>query len=188
MELQLRDLRAYALHRGLCIEREYVDAGISGSKDQRPALNELMDGAKKRHFDTVLVWRFDRFARSTRHLLQSLDEFRSLGIDFISFQENIDTTSPLGKAMFTIISAINELEKNIIVSRVRAGLANAKAKGRKLGRPPRINHGQVLELRTQGFSLSQIGKKVGATKSAVSKLISKSRLNKGSKPNVLETG
>ena len=99
-DLQLRDLRAYCAARQLTVVREYVDAGVSGTKDSRPQLNELMDDARKRKLDAVLVWRFDRFARSTKHLLLALEEFRSLGVQFISYQENIDTSSPLGQALF----------------------------------------------------------------------------------------
>ena len=103
---QLLDLRRYVSDRGWRIFREYCDNGISGTKDSRPALNELMSDAKKRRFDAVLVWRFDRFARSTRHLINALEEFKNLKIDFVSYQENIDTSSPLGGAIFTIISAV----------------------------------------------------------------------------------
>src|SRR6202030_3991823 len=100
-ELQVRELRAYCSARGFELVREYVDVGQSGAKDSRPELNLLMDGARKRHFDAIVVWRFDRFARSTKHLLLALEEFRSLGVQFISYQENIDTGSPLGQALFT---------------------------------------------------------------------------------------
>ena len=126
VDLQLRDLRSYAQARGWKIFREYIDNGMSGRKEKRPALDQLMNDARKKRFDAVLVWRFDRFARSTKHLVTSLDEFNHLGIDFISFMENIDTSSPMGKAMFTITSAIAELEADLIRERVRAGLANAK--------------------------------------------------------------
>ena len=136
VDLQLRDLRAYVQSRGYTIFKEFIDEGVSGSKDKRPMLDAMMNDAKKKRFDTVLVWRFDRFARSTKHLVTALEEFKHLGIDFISYQENIDTSSPIGKAVFTIISAMAELETNILKERVRAGLPNAKAKGKTLGRPP----------------------------------------------------
>ncbi len=119
---QLLDLRRYVSERGWNSFKEYVDEGISGTKDSRPALNVLMNDAKKRRFDVVLVWRFDRFARSTKHLILALEEFRNLGIDFVSYQENIDTSSPLGSAIFTIISAVAQLERDIIAERVKAGL------------------------------------------------------------------
>ena len=137
-EPQLLDLRRYVSDRGWKIFEEYVDEGISGTKDSRPALNDLMNAARKRRFDVVLVWRFDRFARSTRHLINALEEFRNLGIDFVSYQENIDTSSPLGAAIFTIISAVAQLEKDIISERVKAGLRRAKENGKTLGRP-RVN-------------------------------------------------
>ncbi len=132
---QLLDLRRYVRERGWNIFKEYVDEGISGTKDSRPALNELMDNAKKRRFDVVLVWRFDRFARSTQHLINALEEFKNLKIDFVSYQENIDTSSPLGSAIFTIISAVAQLERDIIAERVKAGLRRARENGKKLGRP-----------------------------------------------------
>ncbi len=134
-ESQLLDLRRYVSDRGWQTFREYCDNGISGTKDSRPALNELMGDAKKRKFDAVLVWRFDRFARSTRHLINALEEFKNLGIDFVSYQENIDTSSPLGGAIFTIISAVAQLERDIIAERVKAGLRRAVENGKQLGRP-----------------------------------------------------
>jgi len=115
--------------------REYVDVGESGAKDSRPRLNELMAAARKRQIDAVLVWRFDRFARSTKHLLLALEEFRSLGIQFVSYQENIDTSSPLGQALFTIVSAVAQLERDLIRERVNAGIRNARASGKHIGRP-----------------------------------------------------
>ena len=155
-ESQLRDLRQYAMARGLEI-LEYVDTGFSGAKQNRPALDRLMEDARKRRFDCILVWRFDRFARSTKHLLLALEEFRSLGIQFISYQENIDTTSPLGQALFTIVSAVAQLERDLIRERVRAGLRNARAKGKKFGRPRvEIDCARVAELRRDGLSWSQV--------------------------------
>ncbi len=130
---QLLDLRRYVSERGWHLHREYTDNGVSGTKDSRPALNELMDDARKRKFAVVLVWRFDRFARSTRHLINALDEFRNLGVDFVSYQENIDTSSPLGSAIFTIISAVAQLERDIIVERVKMGLRRARANGKRAG-------------------------------------------------------
>ncbi len=132
---QLLDLRRYVADRGWHLHREYTDNGISGTKGSRPALNELMDEAKKRRFGVVLVWRFDRFARSTKHLILALEEFRNLGVDFVSYQENIDTSSPLGSAIFTIISAVAQLERDIIAERVKMGLRRAKENGKRLGRP-----------------------------------------------------
>ena len=161
-ELQLRDLRAYCAARGFSVLREYVDVGESGAKDSRPQLNELMAAARKRQFDAVVVWRFDRFARSTKHLLLALEEFRSLGVQFSSYSENIDTTSPLGQALFTIVSAVAQLERDLIRERVSAGIRNARACGKQLGRPRRVvNHDEVRRLRSEGASLRQIAAKLG---------------------------
>ena len=156
-ELQLRDLRAFCVARKFSVLREYIDVGESGAKDSRPQLNELMADARKRKLDAVIVWRFDRFARSTKHLLLALEEFRSLGIQFISYQENIDTSSPLGQALFTIVSAVAQLERDLIRERVRAGLRNAKLKGKTLGRPPlTVDRDRIARLRASGASIREI--------------------------------
>ncbi len=173
-ESQLLDLRRYVRERGWDIFREYVDEGISGTKDSRPALNELMNDAKKRRFDVVLVWRFDRFARSTKHLILALEEFKNLGIDFVSYQENIDTSSPLGSAIFTIISAVAQLERDIIAERVKMGLRKAKANGKKLGRPKvSVDMDQVKALHSQGYSTRAIAEELGLTKSTAANLVKK---------------
>lgn len=179
VEMQRADLRRYCAERGLHVRQEYCDEGISGAIDRRPALDALMAAARKRQFDVVLVWRFDRFARSTRHLIAALDEFRHLGIEFISFQENIDTSSPLGKALFTIVGAIAELERSMIVERIKGGIRKAREQGRHSGRRP-ITDVEVLKtiarLRTQGKSLGVIAKAVGLSKSFVHKTCRKSSL------------
>ena len=161
-EMQMRDLRAYCAARGFTITREYIDIAQSGAKDSRPQLNELMADARKRKFDSILVWRFDRFANSTKHLLLALEEFRSLGVQFISYQENIDTSSPLGQALFTIVSAVAQLERDLIRERVGAGIRHAQACGKQLGRPRRIvSQDEVRRLRSDGASLRQIAEKLG---------------------------
>lgn len=161
-EMQMRDLRGYCTARGFTIIREYIDIGQSGAKDSRPQLNELMADARKRKFDSILVWRFDRFARSTKHLLLALEEFRSIGIQFVSYQENIDTSSPLGQALFTIVSAVAQLERDLIRERVTAGVRNARACGKELGRPRRIvNQEDIIRLKAEGASLRQIAEKLG---------------------------
>src|ERR1700692_65505 len=148
-ELQVRDLRTYCQARAFDLVREYIDVGQPGAKDSRPELNMLMDDARKRQFDAIVVWRFDRFARSTKHLLLALEEFRSLGIQFVSYQENMDTSSPLGQALFTIVSAVAQLERDLIRERVNAGIRNARANGTKLGRPRRIvSADELLRLKT----------------------------------------
>jgi DNA invertase Pin-like site-specific DNA recombinase len=161
-DMQLRDLRTYCAARNFDVRHEYVDNAQSGAKDSRPELNELMADARKRKFDAILVWRFDRFARSTKHLLLALEEFRALGIQFISYQENIDTSSPLGQAMFTIVGAVAQLERDLIRERVSAGIRNARACGKQLGRPRRIvNRDEISRLRSEGASLRQIAEKLG---------------------------
>jgi len=171
VDMQITDLRRYCDQRSLEVYKEYSDQGISGVKDKRPALDELMDDAKKKKFDAVLCWRFDRFARSTKHLITALEEFRHLNIDFISYQENIDTSSLLGKAMFTIVSAIAELERNILLERVRAGLKRAKENGRILGRPKRLDLDvkELQKMREKGLSFRQIAKQVKACPGTVYK-------------------
>jgi DNA invertase Pin-like site-specific DNA recombinase len=134
-DLQFDNLRAYAERAGLEIVREYLDVAVSGRKQGRPQLDALMRDARDHAFDCVLVWKFDRFARSTKHLLLALEEFDHLGIRFVSVQDQIDTTSPMGKAMFTLIGAMAELESSLISERVTAGMKAAKARGKALGRP-----------------------------------------------------
>src|ERR1700693_4788681 len=161
-ELQVRDLRTYCTARGFDLVKEYVDVGQSGAKDSRPELNKLMDDARKRQFDSVICWRFDRFARSTKHLLTALEEFRSLSIQFIGYQENIDTSSALGQALFTIVSAVAQLERDLIRERVTAGIRNARANGKKLGRPHvTANLEEILQLRAEGHSMRKIAAKMG---------------------------
>src|SRR5713101_56414 len=134
-EMQLRELREYCERRGWQIAGEYVDSGISGAKDSRPELNRLLADAHRRRFDSVVVWKFDRFARSVSHLLRALETFKALGIEFVSLSEQVDTSTPMGKMVFTVLGAVAELERSLIVERVKAGLRNARAKGRRLGRP-----------------------------------------------------
>ena len=175
---QLLDLRRYVRERGWNVYEEFVDEGISGTKDSRPALNELMNHAKKRRFDVALVWRFDRFARSTKHLILALEEFKNLGIDFVSYQENIDTSSPLGSAIFTIISAVAQLERDIIAERVKAGLRRAKENGKKLGRPQvEVDLEQVKDLRTKGYSTRAIAEELGLTKSTAANVVKNMRIS-----------
>ena len=133
--LQKDGLEEYSSRAGLEIVGEYLDTAISGRKEGRPALKALMQAARNHEFDIVLVWKFDRFARSVSHLLKALEEFNYLGIRFISVQDQIDTNSPMGKAMFTIIGAMSELESSLISERVKAGMAAAKSRGKRLGRP-----------------------------------------------------
>jgi len=134
-EVQLRELRDYCQRRGFTITNEYVDKGISGSREKRPALDRLLADCRKRIVDAVVVYRYDRFARSLRQLVNSLEEFRALDIEFISIHEGVDTSTPNGRLIFGIFASIAEFERELIRDRVRSGLAAAKAKGRRLGRP-----------------------------------------------------
>jgi DNA invertase Pin-like site-specific DNA recombinase len=161
-EMQLRELREYAQRRELQIVEEYIDNGVSGSKDSRPALNQLMADASQRRFDAVLVWKLDRFGRSLRHLVNALAELEALGLTFISLRDNLDLSTPSGRLMFQIIGAMAEFERALIQERVRAGLRNAKAKGVRLGRPRVfVSESRVATLRGAGASWRAIAKELG---------------------------
>jgi DNA invertase Pin-like site-specific DNA recombinase len=134
--MQTRELREYAERRGWTVAGEYVDIGISGTKEKRPELDRLVADAHRRRFDAVVVWKFDRFARSVSHLLRALETFKAQGIEFVSFSEQLDTSTPAGKLVFTVLGAVAELERSLIVERVKAGLHNARSKGKKLGPAP----------------------------------------------------
>jgi len=167
---QLRELKAYAKRRGFAVERELIDVE-SGAKADRPKLAELFDLAHKRKVDVVLVSKFDRFARSTKQLITALEEFRELGIDFISYTENIDTSTPAGKVLFTVISAFAEFERNLIRERVRAGLDRARAEGTRLGRPAirPVAIKEIRKMRRSGMSVRTIARKTGLSVGVVSK-------------------
>jgi DNA invertase Pin-like site-specific DNA recombinase len=165
VSLQTRELRQFAEARGWTMAGEYIDAGVSGAKDSRPELNRLMADAHKRRFDVVCVWRFDRFARSVSHLLRALETFKALGIDFVSFSEQMDTSTPAGKMVFTVLGAVAELERTLIVERVRAGLRNAKAKGKRLGRPRvTVDARRIATLRKGGASWATVRREMGLSK------------------------
>jgi DNA invertase Pin-like site-specific DNA recombinase len=160
--MQTRELREYCERRGWTVAGEYVDIGISGTKEKRPELDRLLGEAHRRRFDAVVVWRFDRFARSVSHLLRALETFKSLGIEFVSLSEQVDTSAPTGKMVFTVLGAVAELERSLIVERVRAGLRNAKAKGKSLGRPRvAVDAARIAALRSQGLSWAKIGEQLG---------------------------
>lgn len=151
--MQTRELSEYCVRRGWGVFDLYVDNGVSGKKDSRPQLNRLMQAAHERQFDVVVVWRFDRFTRSVSHLLRALETFNALGIQFVSLCEQVDTTTPTGKLVFTILGAVSEGERNLIAERVRAGLRNARAKGKTLGRPTKsVDVDRINSLRASGHS------------------------------------
>jgi DNA invertase Pin-like site-specific DNA recombinase len=163
-DLQYDGLRGYAARADLKVVQDYCDVAVSGRREGRPQLNALMTAVRNREVDCVLVWKFDRFARSTRHLLAALEEFDHLGVRFISVQDQIDTDSPMGRAMFTIIGAMAELESSLISERVTAGMKAAEARGRHLGRPPIaqriVSQIEALAASTD-LSIRQIQKQIG---------------------------
>jgi DNA invertase Pin-like site-specific DNA recombinase len=163
-DVQTCELQEFCTHRGWELVEEYVDNGISGSKDRRPALDRLMADAKRRKFDAVVVYRFDRFARSMRHLVNALEEFKALGIEFISLHEGVDTSTPNGRLIFGIFASIAEFERELIRDRVRSGLRNAKAKGKTLGRPRvAVDAAVIAALRAQGHSLREVASELGVS-------------------------
>ncbi len=170
-ENQVYDLEQLARQRGLEIIKVYRDQ-VSGTRARRPGLDQLLSDARQGKFDVVLVWACDRLARSVSHFLTVLDELGHLHIEFISYREQLDTTGPLGRAVVVIISAIAELERSLIVERVRAGLRRAKLEGRRLGRPPLlVDREAVRRDRQQGLSISQLAKQHGIAETSVRRLL-----------------
>jgi DNA invertase Pin-like site-specific DNA recombinase len=175
--MQTRELKEYCQRRGWHVFDCYVDNGFSGKKDSRPQLNRMMQDAHERRFDVVVVWRFDRFARSVSHLLRALETFNSLGVQFVSLSEQVDTSTPTGKMVFTVPGAVAELERSLIVERVRAGMRNARAKGKRIGRPPRSQ--LSVETRTaiadcyakEKTSLRTLGERFGTSLATVQRCI-----------------
>jgi len=175
-ETQLLDLRGLAAQRGFEIVATYEDR-ISGARAKRPGLDQMMADARHGKFDVVLVWAFDRLARSVRHFLELLDELNHLEIAFVSFREQVDTGGPLGRAMIIIIGAIAELERSLIIERVRAGMRRAKLEGRRLGRPPlNVDRDALIRDRSHGHSLKQIAKLHGISKASVIRVLHQTSL------------
>jgi DNA invertase Pin-like site-specific DNA recombinase len=157
-ETQLYDLRQMAAQRGYEVVAEFTDK-ISGTKAKRPGLDQMMADARRGRFDVVLVWACDRIARSTRHFLDVLDDLNRIGVEFVSFREQIDTGGPLGRAIVIIIGAIAELERNLIIERVRAGMRRARLEGQHIGRNPLVlDHAAIVRDRQHGQSLRQVAK------------------------------
>jgi DNA invertase Pin-like site-specific DNA recombinase len=160
--VQTRELREYCNRRGWEIAGEYIDAGVSGAKERRPRLDQLMADCRRRRVDAVIVYRYDRFARSLRHLVNALEEFRSLGIEFISLHEGVDTSTPNGRLVFGIFATIAEFERELIRDRVKSGIATARSKGKRLGRPRvAVDAARIASLRDSGASWSAITRKLG---------------------------
>jgi len=182
-ETQLHDLRQFAAQRGLQIVQEYVDHGFCGARARRPALDRMMEDARRHRFDVLLVWSCDRLARSTKHLLQTLDELSGFGIQFLSQREAIDTEGPLGRAIIVIVSAMAELERCIIIERVRAGMRRARLEGRQIGRARLdVNREQVVHDRRSGMSLTHVAKKHGISRASVCRITKQSALTPASLP------
>jgi DNA invertase Pin-like site-specific DNA recombinase len=174
-ETQLGELRQFATNR-FQIVGEYTDHGYSGVRARRPELDRMMDDARRHKFDVLLVWSCDRLARSTKHLLQTIDELNGFGIQFLFQREAIDTEGPLGRAILVIVSAMAELERCIIIERVRAGMRRAKLEGRQIGRSRLdINRDQVVLDRRSGLSLTQIAKKHGKSRASVCRLVKEAK-------------
>lgn len=171
-QMQLDALREYAAHRKLDVFKELVDHGVSGARDRRPALDELMCAARRRQFDVILVYRFDRFARSVRHLVTALDEFQALDVEFVSYTESVDTSTPLGRALFSIVAALAELERSLVVERSVEGQRRARARGQHIGRPRReVDARRVLELSRKGTSVRAIARATGISRTVVTRVV-----------------
>jgi DNA invertase Pin-like site-specific DNA recombinase len=171
-ETQLSELRQFAANRGFQVVGEYTDHGYCGARARRPELDRMMDDAQRHKFDVLLVWACDRLARSTKHLLQTIDELNGMGIQFLSQREAIDTEGPLGRAIIVIVSAMAELERCIIIERVKAGMRRARLEGRQIGRARLdVNRAQVVQDRRSGMSLTEVAKKHGISRASVCRLM-----------------
>jgi len=172
VETQLYDLRKLAAQRGFEVSREYCDRGVSGSKAKRPGLDAMMADARRGEFSVLLVAAFDRVARSTKNFLEIVDELHDLGIEFISAREAIDTTGPMGRMFITLIGSIAELEKSILVERIRAGMRRARMEGQRLGRAPlNVDHDALVRDRLSGMSLSEVAKKYCVSRASVVRFV-----------------
>lgn len=172
--MQTRELRQYAEARSWQVVGEYVDAGVSGAKDSRPELNRLMADAKRRRFDVVLIWKLDRFGRSLRHLVNALAELEAVGVALASLTDNLDLSTPSGRLMFQVIAAMSEFERELIRERVRAGMRNASAKGKRIGRPKaNVDASEIARLRDSGASWREIASRLGVSVGTVHAMRSK---------------
>ena len=166
-ETQLVELREYASRRGWQPTGEFIDSGVSGSKDSRPALNKLMAHAHQRRFDAILVWKLDRFGRSLKHLVTTLAELEALGVTFVSLKDNWDLSTPSGRLMFQIIGAMAESERELIRERIKAGMRRRRLEGLPLGRAPlAVDHRAVVRDR-RSMSLTKVARKYGISRASV---------------------
>ena len=185
-ETQLHDLRQMAGQRGYEIVNEYTDR-ISGAKAKRPGLDAMMADGRRGKFDVVLVWASDRIARSTKHFLDVLDELNRINIEYVSFRENIDTAGPLGRAIVVIIGAIAELERSLIVERVRAGMRRARLEGQRIGRAPLVLDDEAIQQdRRQGQSIRQIARGHSVSTATIQRVLRKQPVQAQAQVHVLD--
>lgn len=173
--MQTRELRQFAEARGWQVTGEYLDEGISGAKDSRPELNRLMNDARQRKLDAILVWKLDRFGRSLKHLVTAIADLESLGVAFVALKDNLDLSTPSGRLMFHVIGAMAEFERALIQERVKSGIKNARAKGTRLGRPVILNgwhHAEVARLRATGLSGRAIARQLNISEGSVRRMAS----------------
>lgn len=172
-ETQLIELRHVVAQRGWELVDTYVDHGISGARARRPQLDRLLDDARRGKLELVLCWAFDRIARSTTHLLEVVDELQRAGVEFVSLREGVDTCGPMGRAVTAIMGAIAELERGLLIERVRAGMHRARLEGRRLGRPPleNVDRAGILAARERGYSLNKIARLHGISKTSVLRIL-----------------
>jgi DNA invertase Pin-like site-specific DNA recombinase len=169
--MQLQDIQEFCRIRSFELVDEYVDAGVSGSKDSRPQLNRLMNDARKRRFDAVVVWKLDRFGRSLKHLVNALDELQAVGVAFISYKESLDLSTPAGKLMFHVIAAMAQFERELIRERTKAGVAFARSKGKHIGRPKlAVESRDIVRLLGAGLSQRAVGRELGISEATVRRL------------------
>lgn len=182
-ETQLHELRQFASQRGLQVVKEYSDVGISGTKARRPALDQMLEDARRRRFDVLLVWSCDRLARSTKHFLLVLDELDSAGVEFISQRECFDTSGPLGRAFLAISAVLAEMERSLLIERVKSGMRRAKLDGKRIGREPmRVDREQVVRDRLSGMSLTQVAKRHSISRASVCRLVKQSEFGPAAMP------
>lgn len=177
-ETQLRELREYAERRGLTVaqEHEYVDHGFGGAKARRPALDRMLEDARRRRFGVLLVWSCDRLARSTKHFLQVIDELDNCDVQFVSLREAFDTSGALGRAFLGIVAVLGEMERALLIERVRSGMARARAEGRQIGRARLdVNREQVVRDRRSGLSLTQVAKRHNISRASVCRLMKEAK-------------
>ncbi len=175
-QTQLDQLRDYAQRRNFEVMGEFIDYA-SGTTQDRVQYKLMMEAARKRKLDVVLVWRYDRFARSTQALVNAMKEFQSMGIDFISYQENIDTTTPTGELIFHVMASLAQFESSLISQRVKAGMARAKAQGKRISRPTisMDRQNEIFDLQKQGLSMNKISKQLGIAYGTVYNYLSKAK-------------